>query len=174
MLGVAGMPLRLAAGLYGGPMGGLVAGKLIGKGVDHFSGNAEDGGIGPLTMQQFSPYVGTSVPNVGMAPGVNPQVPTMPAVNTQAPWSPMSPFAPGSGLAFAGMPQGRPIGGNLGFGGGHYNNGVGAGTGFGAANYVNDGWGDVASGFGIGATSHGSGGSFALADAQKAAKINRI
>jgi hypothetical protein len=38
MLGMAGLPMRAIAGLYGGPMSGLAAGKLIGKGVDHFSG----------------------------------------------------------------------------------------------------------------------------------------
>lgn len=49
-------------------------------------------------------------------------------------------------------------GGGLSFGGGYsgYNNGVGAGTGFGATNYINDRWGDVASGFGVGGMSGGS------------------
>jgi hypothetical protein len=108
-------------------------------------------------MQHFNPQTGLGVPNIGMAPGMTPEVPTMPPVNTQAPWQPMNPFAPGSGLAFVGSPQGRPIGGNLGFGSGHFNNGVGAGTGYGAANYGNDAFGSVAAGFGVGAGNSGFG-----------------
>lgn len=51
----------------------------------------------------------------------------------------------------------RPIGGQLNFGGGRggYNNGVGAGTGFGASSFTNDGFGDVAAGFGVGSANSG-------------------
>ena len=50
----------------------------------------------------------------------------------------------------------RPIGGSLSFGGGRFNNGVGAGTGYGGASFMNDAWGDVASGFGVGGMAGGS------------------
>lgn len=56
----------------------------------------------------------------------------------------------------------------------HYGNGAGAGTGYGASSYANDAWGQTALGFGIGSSAGGSGGSFALSDAQKAAGINRV
>jgi hypothetical protein len=135
-------------------MGGIAAGNLVGRGVDHFSRQGDGPDIGPPQMQQFNPFTGMNVPNAGMTP----QIPTMPSVNTQAPWSPMNPFAPGSGLAFGGAPQGRPVGGNLGFGGGRsgYNNGAGAGTGFGAFNIANDYWGESARGMGVGGMSGGT------------------
>lgn len=136
-----------------GPLARLL-GRGTQQGLDQALGNSQSN-----MMAQINAHNGFAAPTVMQATLPPPtDTPTTPPVNTQAPWQAMNPFAPGSGLAFAGAPQGRPIGGNLGFGGGRggYNNGVGAGTGFGAANFTNDAFGDVARSFGVGGMSGGS------------------
>jgi hypothetical protein len=96
--------------------------------------------------------------------------PTMPQVNAQAPWSGLG---TSTGNTFNGGSLGQWA--NAGGGGApqglHYSNGVGAGTGYGASSYANDKWGDMAMGFGVGATS-GTGG-FALSDAIRANRRNK-
>lgn len=127
------------------------------------------------------------VDNVGAPNGVAIGDPSMADPSQQQP----APTAIASGDPYGGqnaMPAfpttqpvtSRPIGGTLNYGGIgpgggiHYNNGVGAGTGYGAGTIMNDGWGDAARGFGIGATSAGSGGNFALMDAMSQNKRNRV
>ena len=81
-----------------------------------------------------------------------------------------NPFFGMSGRGF------RPIGGPLNFSGGRggYNNGVGAGTGFGAFNIINDRWGEAAGGFGVGVGGASSPSSYAVSDAQRSARLNRV
>lgn len=116
--------------------------------------------VGPVTRQQIG-FPSNEVGQYTMAqPAMN--MPTMPAVQAQAPWTgslaQSNPFGGsyGGNLGFGG--GNRPIGGNLSYGGGRagYNNGAGAGTGFGGASFANDSWGDVASSFGVGSSSMGS------------------
>lgn len=113
----------------------------------------------------YNPQVSVGGPQAVSIGSYAPQhgMPTMPPVESQAPWNPLGTqtgnvFNGGAlgSWANGSTPQGRQIGGNLSFGGGSYNNGVGAGTGFGAANYANDAWGDVASSFGVGGMAGGS------------------
>jgi hypothetical protein len=98
--GLIGRLGGMGASLYGGPMAGFGANRIAGSLVDRFSGNAPAvTGINGPQMQQipvFNP--GVNVPNIGMTPG---SIPTMPNVDSQAPWQAMNPFAPGSGLGYA-------------------------------------------------------------------------
>lgn len=117
-----------------------------------------------------NPQVSVGHPQTVSMGGYAPSIPTMPQVDTQAPWQGLG---TGTGNTLSGGALGNWANGGGAPQGLHYGNGSGAGTGYGASNYQNDQWGQTALGFGLG-TGFGSAGSFALADAQKAAKINRV
>lgn len=175
---MTGLPINTIAtaiGKYGAANGWSLNNPF----VDHYLDNTRNdyaskyGGLGPTVPGLTPGIAGVDFPfaDLNGVPEVDLGYATVPNYGN---WKP----GQGGGAIVGGGTTGpRPIGGLLNFTGGQggYNNGVGAGTGFGASNYVNDQpFGSVAAGFGIGATSSGSAGSYALADAQKAAKINKI
>lgn len=154
-----------------------------GVNLPNYLGGSDSGISGPQFSQTPVPNYGVSAPNIGFNPSIGGiGAPQVGGVSPPQDWTGSltgnNPFGGqyGGNLGIPTMPPvnaRRPIGGALNFAGGHFNNGTGAGTGYGASSYANDGWGQTALGFGVG-TGFGSGGNFALADAQKAAAINRV
>jgi hypothetical protein len=99
-----------------------------------------------------------------------PQIPTMPSVQAQGPWTGLG---TSSGGLFSGGSLGNWANGNTQPQGRSFGQAAGSFTPWGAGVIQNDYWGGAAGGFGIGATNSGSGGSYALADAMAANKKNR-
>lgn len=132
-------------------------------------GNNSEVTVGPVTRQQIGL---PSNQYAAARPAMN--MPTMPAVQAEAPWT--------GSLAQA-NPFGGQYGGNLGFSAAPQARGYGraAGSftpyGAGAIQVAGQGWAgsDAAAGFGLGAQGAGSSsaGSIALADAMRATKKNR-
>lgn len=117
-----------------------------------------------------NPQVSVGQPQLASVGSFAPSVPTMPAVQSQAPWQSLG---TSTGNVFGGGSLGNWASGNAQPQGHSFGQAAGSFTPFGAGVIQNDYWGDAAAGFGIGATSGGSSGSYALADAMRANKKNR-
>jgi len=174
-----------------GPMGAL-AGQVYSR-INNAGDTAQawDAGLrgweginNQLSQRPDANQLGLDVPDVGMAgyergysfnpPAFQQQIPTMPAVQAEAPWQ---------GSLGGANPFGGSYGSNLGGGAPQSNSyGQAAGSftpwGAGVVQVAGNGWAgsDAAGGFGLGAASgqNSSGGGYALADAMAQNKRNRV
>lgn len=162
-----------------------VLGMAADKGFDMFNRGQPGTGIQGTFLDQGFPS-GASGQDMGYATlpnygGYNPQVnvgapqtvttggyaPTMPTVEAQAPWQ-------GLGTSTGNTFSGGMLGSWAGPQQRQYGQAAGSFTPYGAGVIQNDSWGEAARGFGVGAGAGGSAGGYALADARRAAALNRV
>lgn len=149
----------MIGGLYGGPAAGAGINFLGGKLMNRYS--PADGGMGGPERGQFG--YDTSLSGIGDAGmSFSPQVggwlsgpaPQQGGFQGFGSFDPMQ-----SMFTDPGASQWGAFAPNLGMGGTprgiSYGNGAGAGTGYGSTSYMNDGWGQTAASFGVGAGNSG-------------------
>jgi hypothetical protein len=171
------------------PGGSNIVGMAANNGLfgSNFARDLRNEGIYNTMADQYGDFRGDLSdqylhPSVQVGNDYNPQVsvgqpqpvmggstfPTTAPVVTQGPWQGLG---SNTGNVFSGGMLGNWA--NQGPQQRQFGQSAGSFTPFGAGVVQNDAWGDAARGFGVGAGSGGSGGSYALADAMAANKKNR-